>query len=38
MDHHMNYWDRWQRLDSLWFGEGERTKRRAFDRVIAISN
>jgi phage/plasmid-like protein (TIGR03299 family) len=38
VDHHMNYRNRWQRLDSLWFGEGERTKHRAFDQAIAISN
>ena len=33
VDHHMNYRNRWQRLDSLWFGEGERTKHRAFDQA-----
>jgi phage/plasmid-like protein (TIGR03299 family) len=36
VDHHMNYRDRWQRLDSLWFGEGERTKQRAFDEAALI--
>jgi hypothetical protein len=36
VDHHMNYRNRWQRLDSLWFGEGERTKHRAFDQANII--
>ena len=36
VDHHMNYRSRWQRLDSLWFGEGERIKQRAFDGAITI--
>ena len=36
VDHHLNYRSRWQRLDSLWFGEGERTKHRAFDQAAII--
>ncbi len=36
VDYHMNYRNRWQRLDSLWFGEGERVKHRAFDEAVAI--
>jgi phage/plasmid-like protein (TIGR03299 family) len=33
VDHHWGYQDRWQRLNWLWFGEGERTKHRAYDEA-----
>ena len=36
VDHHWGYRDRWQRLNSLWFGEGERIKLRAFDQALKI--
>ena len=37
VDHHWGYRDRWHRLNSLWFGEGERIKHRAFDEARKIS-
>jgi phage/plasmid-like protein (TIGR03299 family) len=36
VDHRMNYRNRRQRLDSLWFGDGERTKHRAFNEANVI--
>lgn len=36
VDHETSYRDRWQRLASLWFDEGERTKHRAFDQAAII--
>jgi len=33
LDH---YRDPWRRLDSLWFGEGERIKHRAFDEAATL--
>lgn len=38
VDHHWNYRDRWQRLESLWFGEEERIKRRAFEEACKMCN
>lgn len=37
VDHHWKYEDRWQRLNFLWFGEGERIKQRAFDEAMKLS-
>jgi phage/plasmid-like protein (TIGR03299 family) len=38
VDHHMAYRNRDHWLESLWFGEGERTKLVAFQKAVQLSN
>jgi phage/plasmid-like protein (TIGR03299 family) len=36
LDHHSTYRDRWDRLESLWFGEAQRVKQRAYDEACKM--